>query len=149
MRAQTLEIAQGLDASTLPVPGADVAEARALLAWMEEQHFVFLGYRYYRLRRGKQSDTLVRDPASGLGILRTSRARDSGASSAAETGSWSAEPGSVPRSDAQPARFFRWISRIETAAGVMPGTRDAWPSVAGRTAARFCRASFDNPPRPA
>ncbi|MCB1624467.1 MAG: NAD-glutamate dehydrogenase, partial [Pseudomonadales bacterium] len=80
MRAQTLEIAQGLDASTLPVPGADVAEARALLAWMEEQHFVFLGYRYYRLRRGKQSDTLVRDPASGLGILRTSRARDSGAS---------------------------------------------------------------------
>ena len=37
--------------------------------------------------------------------------------------------------------FFRWTSSSETAAGVTPEMRDAWPSVAGRCAASFCRTS--------
>ncbi|HPF26960.1 MAG TPA: NAD-glutamate dehydrogenase [Steroidobacteraceae bacterium] len=76
LREQTLRVARELDASALPVARSDVAEARALLTWMEERHFVFLGYRYYRLRRGAKSDTLVRDRESGLGILRPSRVRN-------------------------------------------------------------------------
>src|ERR1700691_2359550 len=39
----------------------------------------------------------------------------------------------------------RCTSRIDTAAGVTPGTRAAWPSVAGRTAASCWRTSFDSP----
>ena len=35
-----------------PLPADEVSEARRLLEWMEDRHFVFLGYRYYRLERG-------------------------------------------------------------------------------------------------
>ena len=45
-------------------------EAKALLEWMEDDHFTFLGYREYRLRRGPRQDRLVPVPRSGLGILR-------------------------------------------------------------------------------
>ena len=44
-----------------------------------------------------------------------------------------------------PLRFFRCTSRIDTAAGVTPGMRPAWPTVAGRTSASFCRTSCDRP----
>jgi glutamate dehydrogenase len=37
---------------------------------MAEDHFTFLGYREYRLRRGPRQDRLVPVPRSGLGILR-------------------------------------------------------------------------------
>jgi len=58
-------------------PREDVAEARDLMRWMEGQHFVFLGYRHYRLRRGSTQDRLLPDVSTGLGILRHSR--DAGA----------------------------------------------------------------------
>src|SRR5689334_4381913 len=51
----------------------EVREARELLDWMESRHFVFLGYRYYKLQRGSSQDKLVPDSRSGLGILRASR----------------------------------------------------------------------------
>jgi glutamate dehydrogenase len=49
---------------------AEFAEARALLDWMDGGQFVFLGYRHYRLQRGRISDVLRADTRSGLGILR-------------------------------------------------------------------------------
>jgi glutamate dehydrogenase len=58
-----------------PLPSEEITEARQLLEWMEERHFVFLGYRYYRLERGDSQDRLIADARSGLGIL---RARDDG-----------------------------------------------------------------------
>lgn len=64
-------VAHDLERSDLPVPRSHASEARALLSWMHDGHFVFLGYRYYRLKRGRSRDALVRDAASGLGILRT------------------------------------------------------------------------------
>jgi glutamate dehydrogenase len=57
-----------------PLPAEEVREARELLDWMEARHFVFLGYRYYKLERGASQDRLVPDLRSGLGILRASRA---------------------------------------------------------------------------
>jgi len=63
-------VANGLERARLPVPQSHVAEARALLSWMHDGHFVFLGYRYYQLKRGRARDALVRDLDSGLGILR-------------------------------------------------------------------------------
>ncbi|HEY6123252.1 MAG TPA: NAD-glutamate dehydrogenase, partial [Steroidobacteraceae bacterium] len=68
-------VANQLDRTPLPVPKSHASEARALLAWMHDGHFVFLGYRHYQLKRGRSRDALVRDSASGLGILREPAAR--------------------------------------------------------------------------
>ena len=43
------------------------------------------------------------------------------------------------------SRFFRWISNNDTAAGVTPGNRDAWPMVPGRAASSFWQTSLDKP----
>ena len=67
-------VANELDRTPLPVPKSHASEARALLAWMHDGHFVFLGYRHYQLKRGRSRDALVRDGASGLGILRSRKA---------------------------------------------------------------------------
>ena len=68
-------VANELERAKLPVPQSHASEARALLTWMHDGHFVFLGYRYYRLKRGRARDALVRDTDSGLGILRTGNSR--------------------------------------------------------------------------
>jgi glutamate dehydrogenase len=52
---------------------ADALEARALIEWMAQGHFTFLGYRRYRLRRGARQDQLLSVPESGRGILRVGR----------------------------------------------------------------------------
>ena len=48
-------------------------EIKALLEWMDDNHFTFLGYRQYRLRRGRSEDVLEPLPETGLGILRVRR----------------------------------------------------------------------------
>jgi glutamate dehydrogenase len=48
----------------------DVAETQALLGWMENRHFMFLGYREYRLKGTNGKETLEPVEQSGLGILR-------------------------------------------------------------------------------
>jgi glutamate dehydrogenase len=63
-------VANELERARLPVPASHAAEARALLSWMHDGHFVFMGYRYYHLKRGRSRDALVRETGSGLGILR-------------------------------------------------------------------------------
>ncbi len=69
MRDSVRALAAGL-ADATPLPTDEISEARALLEWMEAQHFVFLGYRRYRLVRGANEDKLVPASRSGLGILR-------------------------------------------------------------------------------
>jgi glutamate dehydrogenase len=70
MRARARQLAESMDREPPPLPADDVSEARNLLTWMEDRHFVFLGYRYYRLERGSSQDRLQPDLKSGLGILR-------------------------------------------------------------------------------
>jgi hypothetical protein len=41
--------------------------------------------------------------------------------------------------------FFKYTRSIEIAAGVTPGMRPAWPSVAGQASLRRCRTSVDSP----
>ncbi|MFZ9049687.1 MAG: NAD-glutamate dehydrogenase [Steroidobacteraceae bacterium] len=71
MRERACQLAQGLRAS--PRVRADRAEASALLDWMADNHFTFLGYREYRLERGRARDRLVPRTASGLGLMRAGR----------------------------------------------------------------------------
>ncbi len=49
---------------------SEVGETKALLAWMEDKHFTFLGYREYRLLRGRSRDLLRPITKSGLGLMR-------------------------------------------------------------------------------
>jgi len=73
MRERVREIIARLDTDPPPLPAAEVSEARHLLDWMEGRHFVFLGYRHYRLERGRSEDRLVPDRLSSLGVLARKR----------------------------------------------------------------------------
>ncbi len=75
MRERAREIIRRLESDPPPLPAEEVSEAAHLLDWMEARHFVFLGYRHYRLERGRSEDRLVPDVRSGLGILRDTRSR--------------------------------------------------------------------------
>jgi glutamate dehydrogenase len=71
MRAAVESVIAELDAQPPPVDAAELAEGRALLRWMADDHFTFLGYRRYDLVPDAEGDdTLCAVPTSGLGILR-------------------------------------------------------------------------------
>jgi len=74
MRGKALAIAKSLEDKTPDEVGKpEIAEARELLQWMEDNHFTFLGYREYRLKRGRSHDVLEPVSDSGLGILSADR----------------------------------------------------------------------------
>jgi glutamate dehydrogenase len=73
MRERVREIITRLESDPPPLPAAEVSEAAHLLDWMEGGHFVFLGYRHYRLERGRTEDRLVPDTRSGLGLLNSAQ----------------------------------------------------------------------------
>ncbi|GGD15402.1 NAD-glutamate dehydrogenase [Nocardioides daphniae] len=74
MRSHVRSLAEGLDDVPADVPRDEVAAARALLEWLADDHFTFLGCREYRLetREGEKGEELFLRPVpgSGLGILR-------------------------------------------------------------------------------
>jgi glutamate dehydrogenase len=70
-------LADELDTTPLPLPAEEVADGAALLRWLADGHFAFLGYRRYELvwqsTGGPESDVapgLRAVLASGLGVLR-------------------------------------------------------------------------------
>ncbi len=70
MRAKAREIIAELESSPPPLNAETIEEGKALLEWMEGDHFTFLGYREYELAKGEDFDTLKVVPDTGLGILR-------------------------------------------------------------------------------
>jgi glutamate dehydrogenase len=78
MHDATRQLAQRLDDEEQPpVDDEDRSQTSALLRWLIEDHFVFLGYREYEL--GKDDDggeALLAVPDSGLGLLRDERTPD-------------------------------------------------------------------------
>ncbi len=72
MRAMARDVAAELGATRVRGQSVDLNETKALIEWMEDNHFTFLGYREYRLRRGARRDLLVPIAKSGLGIMRPS-----------------------------------------------------------------------------
>jgi glutamate dehydrogenase len=75
MRQQALDIAASLESAQPHVRAHETEEARELLEWISDNHFTFLGYREYRLERGRSEDTLNAISGTGLGILRSSTRR--------------------------------------------------------------------------
>jgi glutamate dehydrogenase len=70
MRSAARSTADELSSLSTRFDPRDVSETQALLAWMEDRHFTFLGYREYRLRTRKAHDALEPLEESGLGLLR-------------------------------------------------------------------------------
>jgi glutamate dehydrogenase len=73
MRQRALEVAQEIEQSPPPTVPSEAREIKAMLEWMADNHFTLLGYRQYRLRRGRSEDVLEALPETGLGILRVRR----------------------------------------------------------------------------
>jgi glutamate dehydrogenase len=70
MVAQLRAVIRELDERPPPVPREELAESRAFLQWLTEDHLLLLGYRCNDLHVGADELELVRVPGSGLGILR-------------------------------------------------------------------------------
>jgi len=70
MREQVRKILEEFDERPPPVDEAELAEARALLEWIDNHHFTFLGYRAYDLITEDGADVLRPIQGTGLGILR-------------------------------------------------------------------------------
>jgi glutamate dehydrogenase len=69
MRDKMLEAASSLDRGP---PGADAmvrVETDALLQWLADEHFTFLGYREYKLRKRGEKLLLAPIKGTGLGVL--------------------------------------------------------------------------------
>src|SRR4029453_5950749 len=69
-----VEVPQEIARQPPPGGAGEVHEVKALLEWMADNHFTFLGYRQYKLRRGRSEDVLEPLPDTALGILRVRRA---------------------------------------------------------------------------
>jgi glutamate dehydrogenase len=70
MRARMREVADELDRERPPHPPEDVAETRAFLEWLADNHFTFVGYRCHDLVETKEGVGLAVVKGSGLGLLR-------------------------------------------------------------------------------
>ncbi len=79
MVQRTRELRDGLDETGGAVPSEEVAEAGALLDWLADGHFLFLGYREYTLMHAGEDVALIPVDGTGLGILRRTGQQRSGA----------------------------------------------------------------------
>src|SRR5450631_1254144 len=70
MQHATRQAAEDLNALTARFDPLDVSETQALLEWMLNRNFTFLGFREYRLRGTAGRESLEPVDPSGLGILR-------------------------------------------------------------------------------
>ncbi|HRY24507.1 MAG TPA: NAD-glutamate dehydrogenase [Geminicoccaceae bacterium] len=78
MRERVGDMLAELEPAAQHLPADDLAEIKAFLEWLADDHFTFLGYSAYALEGEGTSLLLRRVKGSGLGIL---RAHDDGAPS--------------------------------------------------------------------
>jgi glutamate dehydrogenase len=76
MRERVQAIIQGLDEKPPPIPPEELAEGRAFLKWLANNHFTFLGCRSHDLIEVKGQDALRIVPDSSLGILSVEHGKD-------------------------------------------------------------------------
>jgi len=73
MLTQLDESIDELQAGRLPLEDSEIAETRAFLEWMRDDHFTFLGCRDYTYAGSGDSADVAIISGSGLGILRNDR----------------------------------------------------------------------------
>jgi glutamate dehydrogenase len=76
MRSEIAEIVERFEEDPPPADPADIEEARALLEWLSDDHFTFLGYREYDLVSQDGETGLRVRGDTGLGILRGKPGRE-------------------------------------------------------------------------
>ncbi len=70
MHTQVDHIIADLQENPPPLPAEELEQGAALLGWLGDNHFTFLGYREYALVARGDGETLVAVPGTGFGILR-------------------------------------------------------------------------------
>nr|WP_255437229.1 NAD-glutamate dehydrogenase domain-containing protein [Propioniciclava sp. MC1595] len=70
MTDRVAEIASALSQGPELVSGQERRETAALLEWLLDDHFIFLGYRRYTFTDAPAGGLLEQVPGSGLGLLR-------------------------------------------------------------------------------
>ncbi|MGO2634256.1 MAG: NAD-glutamate dehydrogenase, partial [Galactobacter sp.] len=70
MRDAAVQAAADLAKGVPSLPSSETDEAAAMLRWLDDDHFTFLGYREYLLEERGGVDVLVPVDASGLGLMR-------------------------------------------------------------------------------
>jgi glutamate dehydrogenase len=73
MQDRAVRLANQLESEGASAP----AETQALLRWLADNHFTFLGFREYDLVNGPDGMALQAVPGTGLGILRHDKSRSS------------------------------------------------------------------------
>ena len=76
MRQRALDVVAQLDDRPPPIPAEELAEGRAFMEWLADNHFTFIGYRCHDLVEVNGDDALRVVPESSLGVLRESHAKD-------------------------------------------------------------------------
>ena len=71
MCRQAREIVADLTSNPPPLPEHEIEEGKALLTWLADDHFTFLGYREYHLEGDGEDEVLRAVPGTGFGILRS------------------------------------------------------------------------------
>jgi glutamate dehydrogenase len=72
MRQKMLDITDDFGKRKMPISDAARSEAQEFLRWAADDHFTFLGYREYRVRKQGKEDVLAASADTGLGLLRAS-----------------------------------------------------------------------------
>ncbi|HET8603052.1 MAG TPA: NAD-glutamate dehydrogenase [Marmoricola sp.] len=71
MHVRVDEIVADLDEHPPPLPPEELDEGKALLRWLGDNHFTFLGYREYKLDQVDGQEVLTAVTGTGFGILRS------------------------------------------------------------------------------
>ncbi|MFL6160313.1 MAG: NAD-glutamate dehydrogenase domain-containing protein, partial [Marmoricola sp.] len=71
MHTQVQRIVDDLEEHPPPLPAEELEQGVEFLRWLGEDHFTFLGYREYELRRHGELEELLAVPGTGYGILRS------------------------------------------------------------------------------
>ena len=96
MLAALDKVSAALDERPPPCDPDDLTEGRALLRWLADEHFTFLGYRKYDLTRDAGGDDILRAvPGSGLGILRNPPGAGSGSAAGAVSDRFARLPAAI------------------------------------------------------
>jgi len=70
MREKMLEIVSNFQDRQMPVDEAGRREAQEFLRWASDDHFTFLGYREYKVKKQGGEEVLVAEADTGMGLLR-------------------------------------------------------------------------------
>ncbi|MGA7616761.1 MAG: NAD-glutamate dehydrogenase [Thermoanaerobaculia bacterium] len=82
MRMKLREVLEELNRTKPPLPLEEIAEAMEFLRWLDDDHFVYLGYRRYHFTTTGGEERLELDRDSSLGVLRAIRPESANRSNA-------------------------------------------------------------------